>query len=162
LVINSNVERVSWINPFLPNLLFGHHVCAGIENLTKTPPKHAPDTSVPHWQHVSFIKSLSPSCVLCLCSQEHRRQPVVSLLAFHLLWDSLLVGTLYTWLAHDLQGIILSLPTVFLQEPWDYRIALLCWALCEWEGGWRGESELRFLHLCSNIFALWAISSSSG
>jgi hypothetical protein len=28
---------VSRINPFLPNLLFGHDVCAGIETLTKTP-----------------------------------------------------------------------------------------------------------------------------
>jgi hypothetical protein len=27
---------VSWINPFLPNLLLGHDVCAGIETLTKT------------------------------------------------------------------------------------------------------------------------------
>jgi hypothetical protein len=27
---------VSRINPFLPNLLFGHDVCAGIETLTKT------------------------------------------------------------------------------------------------------------------------------
>ena len=36
LVINSNVESVSWINPFLPNLLLGHDVCAGIETLTKT------------------------------------------------------------------------------------------------------------------------------
>jgi hypothetical protein len=27
---------VSWINPFLPNLLLGHDVCAGIEALTKT------------------------------------------------------------------------------------------------------------------------------
>ena len=35
LVINSNVESVSWINPFLPNLLLGHDVCAGIETLTK-------------------------------------------------------------------------------------------------------------------------------
>ena len=36
LVMNSNVESVSWINPFLPNLLLGHDVCAGIETLTKT------------------------------------------------------------------------------------------------------------------------------
>jgi hypothetical protein len=28
---------VSQINPFLPNLLLGHDVCAGIETLTKTP-----------------------------------------------------------------------------------------------------------------------------
>jgi hypothetical protein len=27
---------VSWINPFLPNLLLGYDVCAGIDNLTKT------------------------------------------------------------------------------------------------------------------------------
>jgi hypothetical protein len=27
---------VSQINPFLPNLLLGHDVCAGIETLTKT------------------------------------------------------------------------------------------------------------------------------
>jgi hypothetical protein len=27
---------VSWINPFLPNLLLGYDVCAGIETLTKT------------------------------------------------------------------------------------------------------------------------------
>jgi hypothetical protein len=27
---------VSRINPFLPNLLLGHDVCAGIETLTKT------------------------------------------------------------------------------------------------------------------------------
>jgi hypothetical protein len=27
---------VSWINPFLPKLLLGHDVCAGIETLTKT------------------------------------------------------------------------------------------------------------------------------
>jgi hypothetical protein len=27
---------ISWINPFLPNLLLGHDVCAGIETLTKT------------------------------------------------------------------------------------------------------------------------------
>jgi hypothetical protein len=33
LVMNSNVESVSWINPFLPNLLLGHNVCAGIETL---------------------------------------------------------------------------------------------------------------------------------
>jgi hypothetical protein len=37
LVINSNVESVSWINPFLPSLLLGHDVCEGIEILTKTP-----------------------------------------------------------------------------------------------------------------------------
>jgi hypothetical protein len=36
LVINSNVESVRWINPFLPNLFHGHGVCAGIETLTKT------------------------------------------------------------------------------------------------------------------------------
>jgi hypothetical protein len=30
---------VSSINPFLPNLLLGHDVCAGIETLTKTVPK---------------------------------------------------------------------------------------------------------------------------
>ena len=30
---------VSCINPFLPNLLLGHDVCAGIETLTKTPLK---------------------------------------------------------------------------------------------------------------------------
>jgi hypothetical protein len=35
LVINSNVENVSWIHPFLPNLLLGHDVCSGIETLTK-------------------------------------------------------------------------------------------------------------------------------
>jgi hypothetical protein len=29
-------ESVSWINPFLPNLLLGHDVHAGIETLTKT------------------------------------------------------------------------------------------------------------------------------
>jgi hypothetical protein len=34
--MNSNVESVSPINPFLPNLLLGHDVCAGIETLTKT------------------------------------------------------------------------------------------------------------------------------
>ena len=28
--------NVSWINPFLPNLLLGHDICAGIETLTKT------------------------------------------------------------------------------------------------------------------------------
>jgi hypothetical protein len=28
---------IGWINPFLPNLLLGHDVCAGIETLTKTP-----------------------------------------------------------------------------------------------------------------------------
>jgi hypothetical protein len=28
--------NISWINPFLPNLLLGHDVCAGIETLTKT------------------------------------------------------------------------------------------------------------------------------
>jgi hypothetical protein len=30
---------VSRINPFLPNLLLGHDVCAGIETLTKTQPQ---------------------------------------------------------------------------------------------------------------------------
>jgi hypothetical protein len=35
LVMNSNVESVSWINPFFPNLLLGHDVCAGIDTLTK-------------------------------------------------------------------------------------------------------------------------------
>jgi hypothetical protein len=30
---------VSWINPFLSNLLLGHDFCAGIETLTKTPSK---------------------------------------------------------------------------------------------------------------------------
>jgi hypothetical protein len=29
-------RSVSQINPFLPNLLLGHDVCAGIETLTKT------------------------------------------------------------------------------------------------------------------------------
>jgi hypothetical protein len=29
-------ESVSRINPFLPNLILGHDVCAGIETLTKT------------------------------------------------------------------------------------------------------------------------------
>jgi hypothetical protein len=38
LVMNSNVENVSRINPFLPDLLLGHDVCAGIETLTKTLP----------------------------------------------------------------------------------------------------------------------------
>jgi hypothetical protein len=36
LVMNSNVENVSWINPFLPNLLLGHGVCVGIEIPIKT------------------------------------------------------------------------------------------------------------------------------
>jgi hypothetical protein len=36
LVINSNVESVSWINPFLSNLLLAHDVCGGIATLTKT------------------------------------------------------------------------------------------------------------------------------
>jgi hypothetical protein len=31
---------VSQINPFLPNLLLGHDVCAGIETLTKTSTNH--------------------------------------------------------------------------------------------------------------------------
>jgi hypothetical protein len=31
---------VSPINPFLPNLLLGHDVCAGIETLTKTSAKN--------------------------------------------------------------------------------------------------------------------------
>ena len=34
--MNSNVEGISRINPFLPNLLFGHDICAGIETLSKT------------------------------------------------------------------------------------------------------------------------------
>jgi hypothetical protein len=36
--MNSKVGSVSWINPFLPNLLLGHDVCAGIETQTKTAP----------------------------------------------------------------------------------------------------------------------------
>jgi hypothetical protein len=32
----NNSISVSRINPFLPNLLLGHDVCAGIETLTKT------------------------------------------------------------------------------------------------------------------------------
>jgi hypothetical protein len=32
---------VSWINPFLPNLLLGHDVCAGIETLTRTGVKNS-------------------------------------------------------------------------------------------------------------------------
>jgi hypothetical protein len=39
ILISFNVEQqcgnVSWRNPFLPNLLLGHDVCAGIETLTK-------------------------------------------------------------------------------------------------------------------------------
>jgi hypothetical protein len=38
--------NVSWINPFLPSLLLGHDVCAGIETLPKT------------W--TNFIKKRSP------------------------------------------------------------------------------------------------------
>jgi hypothetical protein len=33
---------VSRINPFLPNFLLGHDVCAGIETLTKTGAKPEP------------------------------------------------------------------------------------------------------------------------
>ena len=37
LVMNSKqYESVSRINPFLPNLLLGHDVCAGIETMNKT------------------------------------------------------------------------------------------------------------------------------
>jgi hypothetical protein len=32
LVINSNVENVSWINPFLPSLLLGYHVLSRNRN----------------------------------------------------------------------------------------------------------------------------------
>ena len=39
LVMKSNVENVSRINPFLPTLLLGHDVCAGIETLTNTTSK---------------------------------------------------------------------------------------------------------------------------
>jgi hypothetical protein len=35
LVINSIVESVRWINPFLPNLFCGHDVWAGIETWLK-------------------------------------------------------------------------------------------------------------------------------
>ena len=34
--MNINVEIVSWIKPFPPQLLLGHDVYAGIETLTKT------------------------------------------------------------------------------------------------------------------------------
>jgi hypothetical protein len=52
---------VSRINPFLPNLLLGHDVCAGIETLTKTlgteraqVVKHKDLNSVP-WTHVKRL-----------------------------------------------------------------------------------------------------------
>jgi hypothetical protein len=37
---------VSWINPFLPNLLLSHDVCAEIETLTKTEGKHFSDQAI--------------------------------------------------------------------------------------------------------------------
>jgi hypothetical protein len=37
---------VSRINPFLPNLLLGHDVCAGIETLTKTVGEALKDVAV--------------------------------------------------------------------------------------------------------------------
>ena len=37
---------VSRINPFLPNLLLGHDVCAGIETLTKTPMNKSRNSSI--------------------------------------------------------------------------------------------------------------------
>jgi hypothetical protein len=52
---------VSRINPFLPNLLFGHDVCAGIETLTKTLSflfLFLPLTSCPHGS------TLKPSSLL--------------------------------------------------------------------------------------------------
>jgi hypothetical protein len=64
---------VSRINPFLPNLLLGHDVCAGIETLTKTEGKTEkgaePRRSHPHprsgaqgragrrWMQIERVKS---------------------------------------------------------------------------------------------------------
>jgi cell division protein FtsN len=39
---------VSQINPFLPNLLLGHDVCAGLETLTKTPNQTKPNQPKPN------------------------------------------------------------------------------------------------------------------
>jgi hypothetical protein len=46
--------NVSQINPFLPNLLLGHDVCAGIETLTKTVSKKAasPKIATPWDKHI--------------------------------------------------------------------------------------------------------------
>jgi hypothetical protein len=48
---------VSRINPFLPNLLLGHDVCAGIETLTKTIPNVSPAWNGPGlqaWMGLTF------------------------------------------------------------------------------------------------------------
>ena len=45
-VMTSNVGSVSWINPFLPNLLLCHDVCAGTETLSKT---HTIETPAYPW-----------------------------------------------------------------------------------------------------------------
>jgi hypothetical protein len=46
--------NVSRINPFLPNLLLGHHVCAGIETLTKTigHGDYKGDSDFIHFRHI--------------------------------------------------------------------------------------------------------------
>jgi hypothetical protein len=58
LVMNSNVESVRWINPFLPNLLLGHDVCAGIETL----------------RHVVMASNrLKTDSIFCVCSNTDYR-----------------------------------------------------------------------------------------
>jgi hypothetical protein len=47
---------VSWMNPFLPNLLLGHDVCAGIQTLTKTASNLVSDWL--HWTTFSMEKTM--------------------------------------------------------------------------------------------------------
>jgi hypothetical protein len=60
--------NVSWINPFLPNLLLGHDVCAGIETLTKT-------QCLPFFRYISkcqfLLKKVYSTCCWFLVFARH-------------------------------------------------------------------------------------------
>jgi hypothetical protein len=50
---------VSRINPFLPNLLLGHDVCAGIETLTKTVGEWVGERVGDFWDSIGNVNEIN-------------------------------------------------------------------------------------------------------
>jgi hypothetical protein len=59
---------VSRINPFLPNLLLGHDVCAGIEALTKTTVSQLRMVKLRRWQARKVVLKKLWHCPGCFTS----------------------------------------------------------------------------------------------
>jgi hypothetical protein len=74
--------NVSWINPFLSNLLLGHDVCAGIETLTKILGMRKVRASWSHCSSCLPLPSLQWSSNKCIREESYAEKRRKLLLQF--------------------------------------------------------------------------------